>query len=256
MNNNYTNSDLLVQYLDNELTHEEKLQVENELKQSAALQEELENLRVAKGAVKAYGLKQKVAVLHKEMMSEMAAIKTPAKTGIVRKIVRTSMRIAASLLIVVLGLGIYQYTTVSADKVFTENYQPYTLSVARAAEQTSAMEKSYQQKDYATVINQFVTAINPVQKENFLAGQAYLATGNYTKAAACFNKILQLNTAAKANDFNDDAEYYLALSYLKDKKISLAYPLFTSIHNNTNHLYNDKVSNSVMRQLKLLNWKQ
>jgi tetratricopeptide (TPR) repeat protein len=254
MNNNYTNSDLLVQYLDNELSPEEKLRLENQLNQNTAMQQELENLTLAKQAIKTYGLKQKIASIHTEMMNEMAAEKS-VKPGIVRSLARRSMKIAASLLIVLLGFGVYQYVSVSPDKLFAEKYQPYSLSVSRGAAETDAMEKAYQEKNYSAVINLFTELKGTGQKENFLAGQAYLATKGYSKAIGCFNKVLSLNSAAKTAAFKDDAEYYLALSYLKNKEFKSAYPLFISIHNNTDHLYNDEVTDGFMRKLKLLDWK-
>jgi tetratricopeptide (TPR) repeat protein len=255
MNNNYTNSDLLVQYLDNELSPEEKSELENQLNQNTAMQQELENLTLAKQAIKNYGLKQKVGAIHVEMMKEMAAAETPAKKGMVRSIARRSMKIAASLLLVLLGFGVYQYVSVSPDKLFAEKYQPYSLSVSIGAADADAMENAYKEKNYTTVINLFTGLPAAGQKENFLAGQAYLATNDYPKSIVCFNKVLSLNTAAGATFFKDDTEYYLALSYLKNKEIKLAYPLFVSIYNNSDHLYNEKITAGMMRKLKLINWK-
>jgi tetratricopeptide (TPR) repeat protein len=254
MSNNYTNSDLMVQYLDGELSPEEKAKIENELKNNTALQQELENLAIAKNAVKTYGLKQKVSAIHKEMMQEMATEK-PLQTGTARKIVRIGMSIAASLLVLLLGAGVYQYVTVSTDKLFNEAYQPYSLSVSRGAAEANMMEKAYQEKNYPAVIEQFNNLKTTDQKENFLAGQAFLATSNNTKAIECFKKVLNLNFAAKTSVFNDDAEYYIALSYLKNKQVSDAYPFLINIRNNPQHMYNDKITSSVMRQLKLLDWK-
>ncbi len=54
----------------------------------------------------------------------------------------------------------------------------------------------------------------------------------------------------------DDAEYYLALSYLKNNETAEALPLFKKIHNNKAHLYNNKVSSWFLRKLQLLSWKQ
>jgi tetratricopeptide (TPR) repeat protein len=255
MNNNYTNSDLLVQYLDNELSPEEKSELETQLNQNTAMQQELENLTLAKQAIRNYGLKQKVGAIHIEMMKEMTAAEKPAKTGMVRSIARRTMKIAASLLLVLLGFGVYQYLSVSPDKLFAEKYQPYSLSVSRGAADTDAMEKAYLEKNYTAVISTFTGLSVAAQKESFLAGQAYLATKDYPNAIACFNKVLSLNTAAKTTGFKDDTEYYLALSYLKNKEFKSAYPLFVSIHNNPDHLYNEKVTAGMMRKLKLINWK-
>jgi tetratricopeptide (TPR) repeat protein len=255
MNDNSTNSDLLVQYLDSELSAEAKLRIENELKSNTSLQQELENLSLAKTVVKTYGLKQKVGAIHKEMMAEMAVAEKSSKPGTVRSMARRSMKIAASLLIILLGFGVYQYVNISPDKLFTEKYQAYTLPVSRGTAEADAMEKAYGEKNYTAVIGLFTGLQNGGQKENFLAGQAYLAGKDYSKAIGCFNKVLSLNEASKATIFMDDAEYYLALSYLKNKELKSAYPIFINIHNKTDHLYNDKVTNGFIRKLKVLGWK-
>jgi tetratricopeptide (TPR) repeat protein len=255
MNNNFTNTDLLVQYLDSELSPEETLKLENELKQNTVLQQELENLTLAKDAVKMYGLKQQVGAILVEMMNKPAATEKPAKTGMVRSLARRSMKIAATLLVVLLGFGVYQYVSVSPDKLFTEKYQPYSLSVSRGSAGADAMENAYKERNYNAVINLFTGLQNAGQKENFLAGLAYQATNDYTKSIVSFNKVLSLNNAAGAGIFKDDAEYYLALSYLKNKEIKSALPLFAGIRNNPDHLYNDKVTAGFMRRMKILDWK-
>jgi tetratricopeptide (TPR) repeat protein len=255
MDNNYTHSDLLIQYLDGELTAEGRLQLENELKQNSALQQELARLQLAKDAIKSYGLRQRVATIHQEMKRELAVEKKLVRSNWKRR-VRVGMRVAASILVVLLGIGVYQYATVSADKLFAENYQPYTLSVSRGAAETSAMEKAYHEKNYTAVIGQFTNLPSSNQKENFLAGQAYLAIQDYLKAISCFNKIASLNTEGHTAFFKDDAEYYLALGYLKNNELTAADSLFTTIHNNSGHLYNDKVTGAFLRKLKLLSWKK
>jgi hypothetical protein len=256
MNNNSTNTDILIQYLDNELSQEDKTNLENQLKHDTVMQQELENLSLAKSAIKTYGLKKQVGNIHIEMMNEMVAEKTSVtQKGIVRRIVNISMKIAAAIFIVMLGLGVYQYTTVTPDKLFASNYKPYTLSVSRGVVETNVMEKLFQEKNYAAVITQFETLKETSTKESFLAGVAYLETKNYKNASTAFNTVLSKNTLEKTSILNDDAQYYLALSYLKSNDIKLATPIFKMINLNTNHLYNDKVSNAFMRNLKILNWK-
>jgi tetratricopeptide (TPR) repeat protein len=256
MNNNNTNSDILVQYLDNELSSEDKTNLENQLKHDAVMQQELENLALAKSAIKTYGLKKHVAIIHTEMMHEMVVEKTSAaQQGIVRKMISISMKIAAAVFIVIIGLGIYQYSTVTPDKLFVSNYKPYTLTVNRGAIETDKIENAFQEQNYAAVITQFETLRKASSKENFLAGIAYMETNNYKNAIAAFNNVLSKNTLEKTSIFNDDAEYFLALSYLKNNNIKLATPIFEAIHTNTNHLYNDKVNNTFIRGLKILNWK-
>jgi tetratricopeptide (TPR) repeat protein len=219
------------------------------LKSNIDIQQELNNLRLAKDAIKVYGVKNKVAALHNEMMQEMGTNKVPKK-GIVRSIVRRGMQIAASLFIVVVGVAVYQYSTVSSDKLFDANYLPYTVGVSRSVADVDVMEKSFQANNYADVLKQFVALSISNQKQNFLAGQSY-----YANAIVCFNKVLALNTAENKNIFKDDTEYYLALSYLKNNDFAMANEMFKSIYANKNHLYNDKISQKFMLQLKMLSWK-
>jgi hypothetical protein len=256
MNNNNTNTDILIQYLDNELSIEEKTNLENQLKHDTVMQQELENLTLAKSAIKTYGLKKHVAIIHAEMMNEMLVEKTSStQQGIVKRMAKLSMKVAAAVFIVMLGLGVYQYTTITPDKVFASNYKPYTLSVNRGAIETDVMENSFQEKNYSAVINQFETLKEASTKENFLAGVAYMETNNYKNAITSLNNVLSKNALDKTAVYNDDAQYFLALSYLKNNDIKLATPIFEAIHNNANHLYNDNVSNAFMRNLKILNWK-
>jgi tetratricopeptide (TPR) repeat protein len=257
MSNTNLNSDLLVDYLDNYLSPEEKNKVEAMIQKDATIESEYDNLLLAKSAIQYYGIKQQVASIHKQVMADkIKELPKIASQTVVRKITKWSMRIAASLLVVMLGLGVYQYATVSSDKLFAKNYSSYTLGVTRGETTVNLMEKSFQAKDYNAVINQYAALNTISQKENFLVAQAYLETKKYSRAIEFFNAVLEKNTVAKETIFNDDAEYFLAMSYLKNNDIKLAMPLFEKINNNTSHLYNDKVTNGFMRSLKLLSWKK
>jgi tetratricopeptide (TPR) repeat protein len=256
MNNNFTNSDLLVQYLDNELFGEAKLQLEKELQQSKLLQQELENLALTKKAVYAYGLQQKVNTLHNKMMAEINIEQTKPKNALVKNIRQNILRIAAILVLVLAAAGVYEYVSITPEKLFNKQYEVYTLPVSRGNESTSLLEKKYNQQNYTGVITQFETLTGSDEKQNFLAGQAYMVTATYPKAIACFNKILLLNKKNNTTVFEDDATYYLALSYLKNNQVKLAIPIFKNINNTPTHLYNDKVTTRFMQQLKLLQWKQ
>ncbi|MEO5891234.1 MAG: hypothetical protein ABIQ31_13330 [Ferruginibacter sp.] len=255
MDNSNTNTDILIQYLDKELSPEKVLQLEQELRQNVSLKQEFENLLMAKNAVQLYGLQQNIRSLHTGMMDELNLAHATSKPALVRILVRRSMQVAAGLLVVLIGLGVYQYLTISPDKLFRENYQPYQFSVSRSATNTGILEEEYVEKNFPAVIKTFETLSVSDQKQNFIAGQSYLATGAYAKAITCFANVLSLNKPGTSSIFQDDAQYYLALSYLKNNQVALAYPYFELIYNNSNHLYNDKLTSGFMRKLKLLVWK-
>jgi hypothetical protein len=60
------------------------------------------------------------------------------------------------------------------------------------------------------------------------------------------------NAEQQTHLFDDDTEYYLAMSYLKNGQASDAVPIFEKIHEEPTHLYHDKVGNWFLRKLHWL----
>src|SRR6476469_8037456 len=105
MGNNDTNTDLLLQYLDNELDDTTKAELEKRLANESALNEQLLRLQLSRQAVQLYGLKQRV----KEIGSSFQKSETqaaPIRTAKVRNIGRWSFGVAAVLLLLVAGVGL------------------------------------------------------------------------------------------------------------------------------------------------------
>ena len=92
-------SEKLVMYLDGEITGQEKADLEKQLGASPELQEELSSLRQTRAAIQYFGLKDKVAGVHQQMMLELAAPVIPISRG--RKILRYSMAAAAAVILLV-----------------------------------------------------------------------------------------------------------------------------------------------------------
>ncbi|MBB3056698.1 hypothetical protein [Mucilaginibacter gotjawali] len=248
MSTNSQHTETIIQYLDGELSGAELKQFEELLAADNAVQQELENLKLAQQAVRSYGIKAQVASLHHEMMEELKT-EPKASANKLYPFIRASLKIAASLFLAMSAVGIYQYATVSPAQLYNQNYRPYTTSISRGATEGSALEKAYAAGQPAKVISLFeketTTADN---KTNFLAAQSYLATQNVGKAISLFNKIL--NNADGA--YKDDAEYYLALSYIENKQPGQALVIMNKIHQDKDHPYNDRVSFWTIFKLKLL----
>ena len=71
MNDNFTNTTLLIRYMDQELSPEEFVSLEENLAGDKKLQEELENLKNTRLSISGLGLRKQVALVHEEMMREM-----------------------------------------------------------------------------------------------------------------------------------------------------------------------------------------
>ena len=255
MNTNQQSTEKLIQYMDGELRGEELTAFEQLLAENTDLHRELNNLILTREALQSYGLKTQVASVHQEMMQELNdETNTIPKNNKVRFLYQMPLNIAASLLVIMLSVGFYQYITISGPKLFNETYSSYELSISRGGENdVSKIEKDYAKGHSNLVIEEFTKLKNPNAKENFLAGQAYLSKNNINESIRCFEQV-GANSSAE-NAFKDDAEYYLALSYLKNGEPLKAEPILQKINKDKDHLYHDHVSKWTLLKTYLLTLK-
>jgi tetratricopeptide (TPR) repeat protein len=248
-------NELLVQYLDGEIQGEEKSNLEKQLAADAALQQQYDSLLLTRESIRYYGLQQKVASIHEEMMKEMkAAPVKPISNS--RRTLRYALSVAASLLLLVGGYIAYQFFTLSPDKVFTANYQPYELSSTRDVNTAeSASEKTYRAGNYKEVIRLYTAKEETGVKAAFLSGVSAMQVKDFTTAINNFTAVLDMNKGAAVKTLNDDAEYYLALSYIHTRDYDYALELMDKIKQDPAHTYHSKVTKKMIRQVKMLKWR-
>jgi len=254
-NSTHNTSELLVQYLDGELSGSEKDDLEMQLKVDASLKAELESLQLAREAVGLYGLKQQVSAVHQQMMNELQA--PVVKINPARRIVRYSMAIAASVLLIFLSITAYIFFTLSPDKLFADNYHSFELSTTRGGNEAepTAIEKAYREKNYKEVTDLTTKWSEPDIRDEFLAGISSLELNKSSEAIHFFNGVIKLNETRDKPIYKDETEYYLALSYLKNKDYDLALELMNKIHNDPDHLYHKKITNKLILRVKMLKWR-
>jgi predicted negative regulator of RcsB-dependent stress response len=254
-NSTHNMSEKLVQYLDGELTGAEKESIEQQLAADKNLQEELESLKATREAVKIFGLQQKVSGIHQQMMQEMQS--PVKKISSTRRIIRYGIAVAASVVLIVGCIIGYNFYTLSSNKVFASNYHSYELSTVRSDDtaQISPVEKAYREKDYKKTVELISQQSSLTVKETFLAGMSYMELNNSTKAIDEFKKVIAGNENAKSNLFKDEAEYYLALTYISNKDYDFALDILRTIKENPEHLYHEKVTTKLIRQIKMLKWR-
>ncbi|MGZ3812310.1 MAG: hypothetical protein ACXVB0_09240 [Mucilaginibacter sp.] len=252
MNNSEAYSDKLIQYMDGELTENELAAFEKLLSENIQMQEELKNLELARMAIRSYGLKSQVASVRQQMLQELKEDRKPAENKIY-PFMRSTLKYAASILLVLCSISIYMYSTTTSTKVYQEGYQPYKISIARGENTSSTLEAAFNAGNFNEVINVFKKTPNPGSKETFLAAQSYLSLHQLDNAIQSFNQVLQ--TSGSDNNFKDYASYYLALAYIEDNKPAKALPIFEKIHADADHLYHDKVSYWTLLKLKILTLK-
>jgi tetratricopeptide (TPR) repeat protein len=245
-------NDLLVRYLDGELAEAEKQELEARLDVDVELQEELASLRAAREAVRQYGLREKVAQIHRQVMQEM---KKPKRVGgNIRRVIRFSISVAASIILIVGAILALNFFSLSPTRVFTDNYHSYELATTRSGQaDESAVEQAYRSKSYYEVTRRLPLAGN--LKDQFLVGMSYLELKNPAKAIEAFRGIIRTNEADGGKILQDETEYYLALAYIANGDYDFALELLEKIKLESAHTYHKKVSAKLIRQVKALKWR-
>jgi hypothetical protein len=249
-----SDDNILIRYLDGELSIVEKDELEKELELNSDLKDELIRLRTTREAVKLFGLQQKVGNLHGEMMNELRP--ATRSIGSARKRIRYAVAIAASIILVVGIYMVYNFVTLSSEKVYNANYQAYELANMRGESITETpMEKAFRQKQYKQVLALHKKNTSETTKEKFLSGVSAMELDNNAQAINFFKSVKAENELTGKNDFGDEADYFLALTYIRNKDYDYALELLKTIKDDPAHLYNKKVTNKLLRQVRMLKWR-
>lgn len=174
----------------------------------------------------------------------------------IKRIIRYSIAIASGLSLLVLCYWAYTFYSLSPNSLYTDNYTPYKIiSPASGKENNqSNIEKAYRKANYTEVIHLNQTsALFP--KDILLTGLSYLETGDLSKAISSFQVVLADADKAKSTVLTDEAEYYLALAFLKNRDYDQAIELMIRIHDNPRHTYHEKFSRRYIRRVKMLKWR-
>lgn len=236
----------IIDYLDGLMGPGETAAFESDLAKDPELKQRLDDLKVAREAVKQFGTRERVASLHKEMMEELKKDRSPARVINMRRTVRITMAVAASLLLIVVGVKYFNASNNNPEQLYNDTFVDYSLPVERGAQQNNTIvEKDYADKNYSAVIKDAQS--NTLDgKDSFLTAISYLKTGSTTTA------IQWLNTMNAGSSFYPDAQFYLSLAYLKNKNYDQSLELMNQIHDNKDHPYNSSISSELIEKVKKL----
>ena len=174
----------------------------------------------------------------------------------VKRIVRYSVTVAASVLLIVVCIVVYNFYRLSSDRLFAENYTAYelTTTVEENDSTGSKIEKAYREKNYAEVIKLNASSVLTV-KDIFLTAMSFLETNDPSRAISNFQVVIADVKDDKNSALKDATEYYMALAYLKNNDYDQAIELMNTIHDNSSHLYSKKFSRKYINKIKRLKWR-
>jgi tetratricopeptide (TPR) repeat protein len=153
-----------------------------------------------------------------------------------------SLRIAFGFSMILCLFALYLYVTVTPEKLFSKNFHPYELHTMRGSSNSSAIREAYKTGKMDSVIWEFNSLNAPQPEEYLLAGIAFLEKNQPEKAIETFKEMIQKNESSKTDFFEQDAEYYLAMSYLSNHEPVKAMPIFERINADSENPYNSNVS--------------
>jgi tetratricopeptide (TPR) repeat protein len=259
MQDNSTNdiAEMLIRYMDGDMSAAERAVTEKMLQEDAAIQERYQYFKEAKRAIRSQGLKQRVMAIHQEYAQEVPSTgNNKAKVVKPSSLLKTWISIAAIFVLVFVGYSTYRYVSTTTDSVYNENFMAYQLPVNRGNNQADSLNSLYKAGKYNAVINAFNALQSKDQKAYFLAGQAFLQLDNPKAAIGAFKQVENINNNSTDKYFEQETDYYLALAYIKAGNIEAAEEKLNRITSNKQHLFYHKATNISRTKLMMLKWKE
>ena len=226
--------------------------------QNAGLHEEVATVRKQWEAIATTTMEAQANAAPESMAATQDQTTTSNQTngGVVRNLYRNMMRVAACAVLVAGGACIFKYVRLSSSSLYSEYYTSYELNTSRGSTSQDAIEKAYTAKNWSEVLALFSPGKDRSNKTDFLAGLADLELKRFDDAIAHFEQIIASNSHSGGDYFEDEAEYYLAISWLAKDKVNEAMPILEKIKANKDHLYHDKVKKMSFTDLRLVQYKE
>lgn len=218
--------EILESYLQDRLRDEAKEQVENRLRTDEDFAALYSDVKILQEGIRESSRRRTASKL-KKLEAEIAQHE---KSGVkVIPINRTYWAIgaAASIVVLVSFFFLFRSTPLTpSEELFQTYFKPYTNITSPSTRgqtvvtPTTVAFQKYDAQEFDEAIELFEAIDQKDAALHLYLGNAYLATGNATSAVDNFKACMQ-----KSDTFTKQAEWYLALSYLKnnetDKCISL-----------------------------------
>jgi tetratricopeptide (TPR) repeat protein len=252
-----SNEILLIDYIDNNLETEDRLHAEQLIREDGQAANELKAFQFAVELIREAGLQAQVAAARKEFQAGAKLIPIGKKDGgtVVRSMYKNVFRVAAMVVLFLGAAAIYEYAATNASGVFDKNYTSFDLNTSRGNNTDGDIEKAYRNKDWAAVKNIFNGQKEKSTKAWFLSGMADMELKNYTTAIASFKEVMNQNKGRADEYFQEEAEYYLAMSYLAAGQPVEGVAILQKIRADKNHLFNKKAAEMSSMDLKVLELK-
>lgn len=210
-------------------------------------------------AIQRHNIIQQVQSVHLRFNDQTNHTKTNSSPSTIPVVKMTPLqfivRVAASA-ILIMGLFIgYEYASTTNNDIYSAVYQPYEVNTSRSSTAeipTHNMLELFRNKDYAAVIKTFETLNKTNNREKFLTAYALHEKAQYAEAVKLLESILQYNKENNSKLYNDEAEFYLGLNFLKMNNAEKAIQYLSPIAADSDHTFHERVGKWTLIKLKWL----
>ena len=243
------NESRIFRYLAGEMEEQERVSFQRMLDSDHALNEEVKRKTTVIEAIRYSGISEKVRSVQKAFTDQYHRARNRKAT--LNRAIRLGLSIAAIVFLVWIIVVAYSFYSLDPDKIYKDIFVSYQITeVPGRASPTDSIELNFAAGEYQKVVKKYRKFVLLPDKEYLLAGVSYLRLNDPFLAIPPLRKVAQ-----KENVYREDAEFYLALAFLKNRDYDHAFALMQKIHNNPDHLYNNKFPEEVMRQVQMLKWR-
>jgi hypothetical protein len=208
---------------------------------------EHEYLKLAMDTIRLHVINEKVSTVRRSLENK------PEK-GVVRSIYRTSLRVAAMLLLIVGSASLYKYISTDNRSVYDRQFVSYELTNTRGAQNREPETEAYRGGEWNEVVKIYQSGNNQSNKNTFLAAMSEMQLNHFQQAVTLFEGLL--NTKSDDHSFQEETEYYLSLAYLMNHQDLKSVQLMNKIKADPNHTYYPlavKISDIDMKIITLKN---
>jgi tetratricopeptide (TPR) repeat protein len=166
---------------------------------------------------------------------------------------RIAIAVLSGVLLLALLWNIIYFFRLSPDSIFDKLYVPFTLTTTNAASPAAkqSIPEFYASGNYVAVALQSKKQKQLSYQEQLLTGLAYMHRSEYTKAI----KWLEPLSKNFKSPYRQQAEYYLALTYLKNEDYDRSIEKLEHIFYTPSHPYQAYISENIISDIKMLKWK-
>lgn len=250
------NEHLLINYLDRTLEEREMREMEALINSDTETRKQWQFLQLAVDAVEYSAIYDQVAAVKENFRTIQPVEVLQTANNRPARVFRMSsaLRVAAAVLLLIVGVGSYKFFSVSATDVYEQAFIAYTLPTTRGQATIADLEKAYRVQNWNAVIATVDRLSLTDNKALFLSGMAHLQLKQYAEASMLFEQVLQNNTTSGDDLYHDEAQFYLALSELGGHNTRQAVTIFQQIQADKGHTYRgqaEKIGNLDLQILKI-----